>query len=547
MKSEIIKIAWRNLWEHRSKTLIIGGIITLSMIFLVVGNSFLATTVRGIQKNYRDNYTGDVVITERLESFSSIFGGQNESRQLIFMKLPYYREVYAYARSLPGVLDATPVLSGAGFMRKEDNGGLIFEGGMPARLFGIEPESYRRVFSGIRITEGHYLKPGERGIMISEKLRRDVVDFSLREAKKAGVENPRISLTPGDQIHLLGFAGAVMVPKIRILKLVAVYEPVSDANTFADYLGFTDADTMRSILGRGVGGEEEVRPESSDLRLIHRVNREEAAQKEKAASATAGEGSGIKNAPESPESDLSAESQGDALFDDASLVTETRKNSGDDFSFQNLNALLKTAPEEKQLPVSVKTGSWGYLLLKAKKDRIPALIEEINAKGQKENWGIEAYGWAKAIGGIGYLIRAMNLAFTIVILIVSAVSVIIIMNTLVVSVLERSSEIGTIRALGGRKSFVWSMFMSESLILSLFFGFLGIALASLLIYFLNRSRIPVNNDILQVLISAKTLRIDPSLAVNLQSFGVTILVGFAAHLYPVQVALKVSPRKAMEG
>jgi len=58
----LLKIAYRNLREHKVKTLIIGSIIALGMLVLVVGNSVLDTATAGIRANYTDNYTGHVIV-----------------------------------------------------------------------------------------------------------------------------------------------------------------------------------------------------------------------------------------------------------------------------------------------------------------------------------------------------------------------------------------------------------------------------------------------------------------------------------------------------
>ena len=57
------------------------------------------------------------------------------------------------------------------------------------------------------------------------------------------------------------------------------------------------------------------------------------------------------------------------------------------------------------------------------------------------------------------------------------VAVIIMMNTLVISVIERTGEIGTMRALGARKGFVWKMFLVETLTIAVVFGLIGTGLA----------------------------------------------------------------------
>ena len=63
--SVVAKIAFRNIRRHKTKTLIIGILITIGITVLVVGNSLMDTASRGIERTYIESYTGHVVITGR--------------------------------------------------------------------------------------------------------------------------------------------------------------------------------------------------------------------------------------------------------------------------------------------------------------------------------------------------------------------------------------------------------------------------------------------------------------------------------------------------
>ena len=70
----VIKIAWRNLKEHKEKTFIIGIIFTIGITILIIGNAMMDTAARGIEKNYINNYTGDLIITGESDSNITLFG-----------------------------------------------------------------------------------------------------------------------------------------------------------------------------------------------------------------------------------------------------------------------------------------------------------------------------------------------------------------------------------------------------------------------------------------------------------------------------------------
>ena len=56
------KIAWRNLWRHRGKSLVIGGILFFGALLMTVGNGMIS----GMEQDYPINivklFTGDIVV-----------------------------------------------------------------------------------------------------------------------------------------------------------------------------------------------------------------------------------------------------------------------------------------------------------------------------------------------------------------------------------------------------------------------------------------------------------------------------------------------------
>ena len=59
---EIFKLALRNLKEHKAKTVIIACFLVFGIAIVIMGNSFLESINRGLEKDFRANYTGDIAI-----------------------------------------------------------------------------------------------------------------------------------------------------------------------------------------------------------------------------------------------------------------------------------------------------------------------------------------------------------------------------------------------------------------------------------------------------------------------------------------------------
>ncbi len=60
---EIFRLAIRNIKEHKSKSLIIAFFIIFGSAIVILGNSFMESVNRGLEKDFRNNYTGDIAIS----------------------------------------------------------------------------------------------------------------------------------------------------------------------------------------------------------------------------------------------------------------------------------------------------------------------------------------------------------------------------------------------------------------------------------------------------------------------------------------------------
>ena len=96
----LVRIAFRNLLEHKSKTFIIGGLLALGVIILIVGNSFMDTAARGVKDTFIANYTGDVFISGKAKGPVSLFGVQAVGGQETTPILPFRDKIEAKLGSM---------------------------------------------------------------------------------------------------------------------------------------------------------------------------------------------------------------------------------------------------------------------------------------------------------------------------------------------------------------------------------------------------------------------------------------------------------------
>jgi putative ABC transport system permease protein len=212
---------------------------------------------------------------------------------------------------------------------------------------------------------------------------------------------------------------------------------------------------------------------------------------------------------------------------------------------ESLLSILGDTSEAQALR-ELNPDAWQYVLLEVE-DNVPPqrLIRSLNSAFEELELNAKAYGWVEAAGATAQLVSGLKTVFNALIFVVAVVSIIIIMNTLVISITERIGEIGTMRAVGARRSFVRRMITLETLMISLVFGLTGIALGGGIIGILNLTGIEASSMFLQVLFGGSVLTPVVSMDSVLASLFMVIVVGIAASLYPVSIALKIEPVRAM--
>jgi putative ABC transport system permease protein len=121
----------------------------------------------------------------------------------------------------------------------------------------------------------------------------------------------------------------------------------------------------------------------------------------------------------------------------------------------------------------------------------------------------------------------------------------IFMNTLIVSIVERTSEIGTMRALGGEKSFIRGLFLAETLLLNIPFCLGAMALGLVAVLAVGARGLPLPDTISQYLIGGGPLTLRLAAAPFLEALGIVVAVSIIATLYPIRVATGITPLAAM--
>ena len=141
----------------------------------------------------------------------------------------------------------------------------------------------------------------------------------------------------------------------------------------------------------------------------------------------------------------------------------------------------------------------------------------------------------------------MRKIFNIGIIIVLAAGFIIVNNTLVINILDRTREIGTLRAIGAKKRFISLQCMTENLILTITSGILGVIAGNICTHFINKAHIVLHNSFLVQLFGADAITVYVTGGNVFKLFILVLALALLGWIYPVINALKVSPVDAITG
>ena len=170
------------------------------------------------------------------------------------------------------------------------------------------------------------------------------------------------------------------------------------------------------------------------------------------------------------------------------------------------------------------------------KDEVLKVLDQYN-EGKSEEDKIVYMDQAKLIttmsGNIMDAITIVLIAFSAISLIVSSIMIGIITY---ISVLERTKEIGILRALGARKKDITRVFNAETFIIGLTSGTLGLIIAKLLTF-------PANHIIESLTKLKNVAKLNPVHAITL--LVISILLTVIGGLIPSKVAAKKDPVEAL--
>ncbi|PIU17981.1 MAG: hypothetical protein COT18_11465 [Elusimicrobia bacterium CG08_land_8_20_14_0_20_59_10] len=496
----ILTIAWRNILRHKGKSLVIGAILFTGAFLMTLGNGVVSGMAAGVEKNIINGFMGDIALISDKEKSDNVLlkmMGANVETITTYNKIrtvlaaqPYVRRFLPAGKNLAMLLDeksATP-----GF----------------AYLIGVDFAEYRKMFpDNLKVIEGAYPAPGERAMLFPDFARGEFYKFYniwfLPEGGKVVKENlskdalaDLAGLPVSSSVVMLGMTSGInSTSDIRFpIKGIVRYGAL---NQIFGHFCLVDIESYRECLGYFTAADMTAQVPKEEKKLLAMAS-----------------------------DDLDAMFGGDLVVEDHKKVPVKAVPA----------AAAKTAED----------GVYNLVFVKLKdgtdyKEALAGLNSALSAAGT----GVRAVPWNKASGPIGSMALIIKSALFIFVMLLFCVAVIIIVNTLTMSALERVSELGMMRAVGAQKPFIAGMFLGETAILSAVFGGAGILAGIAAVKLIPLLRITTANDMLQLLYGGKffnPLLSLPDIALTvLQLAAVTVI----AALYPMRVASRITPLDAV--
>jgi putative ABC transport system permease protein len=172
-------------------------------------------------------------------------------------------------------------------------------------------------------------------------------------------------------------------------------------------------------------------------------------------------------------------------------------------------------------------------------DDAEEIAEEV-AETINDNHGLEDFATAitmgsalEQIGSVFSILRGVLVGIAAIALVVASIGI---MNTMLMSVMERTHEIGVMKAIGAKSSDVLTLFLLESGIVSIVGGVVGCVIGVLLARIIS-------------LVASSALGLEfgagVRVAVILAGMAVAISVGMLSGFYPARKASRMSPVEAV--
>ncbi|HET6962022.1 MAG TPA: FtsX-like permease family protein [Terriglobia bacterium] len=181
------------------------------------------------------------------------------------------------------------------------------------------------------------------------------------------------------------------------------------------------------------------------------------------------------------------------------------------------------------------------LVLLKKTDETDGVKTTLESQFVQNHWDLEIRDWSVLATYYHQVRNIFNGIFGFLGIIVFLIVIVSVANTIILSIFERTREIGTLMAMGTRRRQIWAMFFLEGLMIGVAGGFLGIAVGSAAGELINQAHIQLPPPPGYTTGYNLRIMLKPSILIT-----VMVLSSITATLASVLPALKASRLKIVD-
>ncbi len=174
---------------------------------------------------------------------------------------------------------------------------------------------------------------------------------------------------------------------------------------------------------------------------------------------------------------------------------------------------------------------------------IRAALARAHHFGTRDERAVTILDWNEFRGLVTNLSLGLQVLLTIIGTLTLSIGAVGVMNIMLVSVTERTREIGVLKAIGARRRHILAQILMEGLTLTLLGGFLGFALAAVLTHSIGQ--LPLLGPLFEDTSGQSDIHLHVSLGALAVAGTVLVVVGLGAGFLPAWRASRLDPVQAM--
>jgi len=176
---------------------------------------------------------------------------------------------------------------------------------------------------------------------------------------------------------------------------------------------------------------------------------------------------------------------------------------------------------------------------------LKSTMRAIEAAAKRDGLDLKVVSWQTAAGFMGQIVMLMRLVLYIAVAFIFLVAIIVLNNSMVMAALERVKDIGTLRAVGAQRPFVFGMILVEAAVIGVLFGGAGALIGGAIVAWIGHVGIPATSDVMFFFFSGPRLRPVPQPVAVVIAALLVLVVNAVSAAYPAWIAMRVTPRQAM--